>query len=746
MAIVLSIGTADTPTAEDQAREDYLTLARTRFRIAADAETDLRKRMLEDKTFRASEQWPDAIRQQREAEGKPCLTVNRLPQFIRQITNQQRENKTVALVSAVDSVGDPATAQVLQGMIRHIEQQSQATVAYTTACEDQVTIGRGYIRILTEYADPLDMNQSLVIRRVRNPFTVYMDPACQELDYSDAMWGFVVADVSPEDYKTRWPDAPISSGAEFQSIGDQAPDWYPDGKYRVAEYWTVTLVPDTLLQLDTQDTLLLSQIPPEMVFQQGPTVMGLVVNGQPVRVVGQRETHRRVVRWSTITGVAMLDGNEDKTDGRRWPGHWIPIVPVIGEEIDLDGKLDLRGIVRDAKDPQRRYNYSVSATTEIAALAPKSPYVMADGQDEGHEFEWKHANTKNFSSLKYRPVDVNGQLVGPPQRNVQEPPIQAMVMLTTQADHDLMNVTGRYQASLGAPGPEQSGLAIKARQRQGDIGSYNFQDNLNVAISTVARYLVDLIPAVYDVPRVIRIAGEDDTETTVMVHAGQPPEAIPPGVQGVFNVGMGRFDIVVSSGANHDSKRQEFMALVGPLVQAFPQAAPIVLPMVARYMDMPFAKELAAKLNGPPPLPPEVQQQMQQMDEDVKRLTAELQQAQQTIQAKQIESAAAVQQQQIAAQSRVDVAQIAGQSAAQRAQLASQSAIQAAQIDGQTALQRAQVAAEAQLQQTAMQDETKIRTTQMQIQAEMALARIQAIEADITARRDALNTSSPSAG
>lgn len=672
-AVVVDASRVTPEQTNAEKREAYLQLARDRFREVLDAEGPLREAMLEDKEFRASKQWPDDIQRAYQAAKIPCLTINRLPQFIRQITNQQRENRPAARVSAVDSLSDPKTASVFSGIIRHIESTSRAQVAYNTAAEDQVTIGRGFIRILTEYADPRDAAQSLVIKRVRNPFSIYMDPACEELDYSDAMYAFVVRDYRVAEYQARFKQNEPISAESFAGAGNQKADWWLGGSVRVAEYWTVEMVPDTLLILETQDTILLSELPPQTVVRHPERgIVGAMVGDQPVIVVGTRPVERREVRWSLINGIDILDGNEDRTGGRLWPGANIPIVPVIGEEIDINGKVDLRGIVRDAKDPQRRYNYSVSKATEIAGLAPKAPYVVAEGQDEGFEKEWETANVVNHAVLHYKPTTLDGQLVPPPQRNASEPPIQAMVMLTAQAGQDLMNVTGKYQASLGETGPEQSGRAIQARQRQGDIGSYNFQDNLNFAVATVCRYLVDLIPKVYDVARIVRILGEDGNEQAVMVHAnGQAPAQPPEGVSGVFNVGVGRYDVTTAAGPSYASKRQEFVDMAMQLIQSVPQAGPVIFPMIARNMDIPYAQELADKLNKmlppdlrdvkpgePAPPSPEVQQQMAQMEQMIQALQAELVKANEIIRGKQVENASEEKQAQITADSRVRVAEI----------------------------------------------------------------------------------------
>jgi hypothetical protein len=383
--------------------------------------------------------------------------------------------------------------------------------------------------------------------------------------------------------------------------------------------------------------------------------VGVLVGDMPVPVTKYRDTQRRQVKFAIINGITVLDGNDAKTAGRDWPGKWIPIVPVVGDELDINGEVDLRGIVRDAKDPQRRYNFQVSAATETAALEPKAPYVATVGQILGFEPIWNTANVRNYSVLPYNATSEAGHLVGPPQRQARGADLSSSVMLIQQADNDLKAVTGIYDASLGAPGPEQSGKAILARKTQGDIGNFNYQANLAVAVSTVGRYLVDLIPKIYSDARIVRVLGLDEREKTVMVHAGSPPQApVPSDIEGVFDVSAGTYDVTVSSGPSYQTRRQEAVAAMTAFVQASPDTFPIIGDLIVKAMDWPGAQQIAQRLEKmlPPGLkdakpgepeqpaapPPELMQQMQQMDETIKTLTTELEDAKRTIVGKQLET------------------------------------------------------------------------------------------------------------
>ena len=740
-------------------QEAFLAKALKRFRLSDDAESRIRPAMLDDLRFRASDQWPEKIRHQRELDGKPCLTINRLPQFIRQITNQQRTNKPSPIVSPVDSEADLKTAEIFQGMIRHIEQRGQAQVAYNTAGEHQATMGRGYIGILTEYENETSNNQTIKIRRFRNPFRVYMDPSCQELDYSDAMFAFVVTDLTKEQYDEKYgEDFPVDVH-DFSSIGTNKPFWLPDGSIRVAEYWYVDLVADRLLTLATGDSILESRVPPEGLVKDGAKTVAILDDQmQPVPVVQQRKTSMRHVKCATITGLSILDGNDDLTEGKDWPGKWIPIIPVIGDELDVDGQIDLRGVVRDAKDPQRRYNFEVSAETEAVALAPKAPFVVADGQLEGYEKLWAEANVKNFSYLPYKAMSLDGHLVGPPQRMSASADISSMVMLTQQADNDLKATTGFYDASLGAAGPEQSGKAILARQKQGDIGSFNYQDNLALAIATLGRYLVDLIPNVFDAPRIQRILGEDGQQKTVMVHAGKPPAEAPEGVEGVYDMSAGTYDVTVSVGPSYASRRQEAVATMTQFVTAFPPSFPMVGDILVRHMDWPGAQEISKRMakllppelkdqevgpDGQPaqaPPPPELMQKLQEMEAMGQQMQQELADAKQQLAAKQIETASNEKIAVMEAQSRERIAQM--QRETDLIKIQADLTKQEQDPKHRATVAKAAMDADSREQIAALQTTADLQKTQDKIAGAVDLAVVKAQQAETTARLKAASDAS----
>jgi len=635
------------PAGKDDA---LLELARKRFKVASDAVNTLRILQLEDKKFAAGEQWDAKIKSEREDNGRPCLTIDRLKPQIKQVTNQQRKMRPAIQVNAVDNSADPKTAEVLQGLVRHIENQSDADDAYDQAGKDQTEIGIGWWKYCTEYLEDGSGNQRIVCERIRNPFSVYDDPAAQKRDRRDRRYLFETTWLEREEFTARYKHAKLVTSDLLEGMGDEGPMWIEGERILVAKYWRV--------EVTRADKTL--------------------ANGKTIQV----ET--RKVFCDHITALEVLEPYE-------WAGKYIPYVCVLGEEIDIEGKVDVRGMVRGAKDPQRMFNYWKSATTEAMALAPKAPFLVAEGQIEPYLAQWKNANSKNQPYLQYKPVTLGGTLAPPPQRQTAEPPIQAMMRETQGAENDIRAATGFFDTNQQET-REMSGVAIRARQSQGEHGNSDYLDGLARGVRFGGRILVDLAPKIYDAPRVVRILGLDNQPKTVMVHGGQPPAAdpmtgqpqLPEGVTEIYDLSVGEFDVTVQAGPSYASARAEFVEQMAELFKANPALFQVVGDLFFENMDLPNAKQIAERLKKmlPPqlqdqengPTPEQAQAQLAQLGQQFQMLQQAFQQAQQVIETKQIE-----------AQSKEKIAGAEIQSKEKIAMLQAEVAKYKADIDGQLA-------------------------------------------------------------
>lgn len=629
-------------------RDEFLRLAKERFHLAAEAETETRRDSLEDLKFYAGDQWPAQIVADRSLAGRPCLTINRLLHPLHQVINDQRQSRPSIQVNPVGNGADVDTAQIFQGLVRHIEVASDAEVAYDTAFQCAVIGGLGYFRVITEYAEEelaanasaAEMNdQEIRIKPILDPFTVYFDPTCQERDYSDAKFAFVIEDLTREQYKEKYPTSEVAGLPDFRSIGDGERGWFQNSLIRTAEYWWVETTRRTKVALVDGKTAYDDEIPEDAQIAQR--------NGEPIT----REVTVRRVRSAIINAREILVGSNQPPFGKPWAGKWIGIIPVLGEELIIDGKRKLFGIVRYAKDPQRQYNYMRSALVEAVALAPKAPYIAEEGQLENHEEEWRDANVRNFAVLKYKKQSVDGKPVPPPQRNFGEPPIMAIATAISEADQDLKATTGIYDPSLGQRGPQESGRAIIALQKQGGVANFGYIDNLARSIRHLGRLLVDLGPKIYDRSgRVVRIVKPDQTNEIVTLN--QPFEKQPgSGEMKLYDLNAGKYDITISVGPGYESKRQEFVQSVLQLVQTAPQIAQLIMDLVVRHMDWPGAAEIADRLKkmlpeqlqekepqpGQAQIPPEFQQKMEALLQQHAALTEQLNQANSVIESRRME-------------------------------------------------------------------------------------------------------------
>jgi hypothetical protein len=576
--------------------EDILTVARSRMKMAMAAFSQTREDELDDLRFYAGSpdnqwQWPADVLQTRGAvqgqtiNARPCLTINKLPQHVHQVTNEQRMNRPGIKVIPADDKADVDVADVFNGVIRHIEYISDADVAYDTACENQVSYGEGYIRLLTEYCDEDTFDQDIKIGRIRNSFSVYMDPLIQDPTGADAKWCFVTEDLPKAEYERLYPDAAPISTLMSLGVGDQSiAQWIGENTIRIAEYFYIEYEKQTLNLYPGNQTAF-SGTPEDKTLR--------MMFGKPIRT---READRKKVKWCKINGYDILEE-------REWAGAYIPVVRVVGNEFEVDGQMYVSGLVRNAKDAQRMYNYWVSQEAEMLALAPKAPFIGYGGQFEGYEQQWKTANTNNWPYLEVNPdvTDGQGAVLPLPQR--AQPPMASSGLLQAKAGaaEDIKSATGQYNASLGMTSNERSGKAILARQREGDIGTYHYVDNLARAIRHIGRQLVDLIPKIYDTERIARIIGEDGEPDTVKMNPMQeePVKRIVDQegvlIEKIYNPAVGKYDVRVITGPGYATKRQEALESMAQLLQGNPQLWQVAGDLFVKNMDWPGAQDLAKR-------------------------------------------------------------------------------------------------------------------------------------------------------
>lgn len=556
-----------------QDNDELLRDMRKRFDEACVAEEENREKAVEDLRFAYTDdgQWESKAKKIRE--GRPCYTFNKIRGAIRQVVNDQRQSRPGIKVRAVDDRGDPEMAEVLNGMIRNIESTSNAEFAYDNGFEYAVGGGFGAWRVTTQYADEETFDQECCIKPIRNPFTVYFDPSAKFYDKRDAGFCFVTEMLSEEEFTERYPDASMLN-FDMSGAGERYEQWYTDKKVRVAEYWLKKEVEKRILQLSDG-----AVVEADKDFDSIRDELAAA----GITVVRERKVRVQKVFQYVVSANEVLQGPTE------WPGKYIPIVPVYGECIDIEGEMFYSGLVRWSKDAQRSYNYHRSTMVELIDLQPKTPLQLTPAMIKGHEKMWKESNRRNLPFLLY-----NTDPASPTGKPYRERPadIPAAYLQEAQiASDDIKSTTGIYDASLGQRSNETSGKAILARQREGDVATFAFTDNLSRSIQYTGEILVDLIPKIYDTERVVRILGEDGGEKFAQINREVIDQQT--GQKVKYNdISAGRYDVTVTTGPSYTTKRLEFVDMWMNMAQSTPELAQMTLDLWARSLDMPHADEI----------------------------------------------------------------------------------------------------------------------------------------------------------
>jgi len=607
----------------DSQSDGRIEEAKDFLRLCNDSDSNNRAEALDDVRFAAGDQWPVDVQNSRVLEARPCLTINKVDAYIRQICNQQRQQRPRIKVHGMNNESDAKVAEIITGICRHIENQSDADSAYDHAFEYAVKMGWGYWRITTDYVREDSFDQEIYIKPIENPFTVYFDPNSVLPDGSDAERVLITTVISKNVFKKMYPNAEFDQGFSSRGTGDTESEWVTKEDIRIAEYFYTERIKTELVQLSDGTTVYKDEMPPKDVLE-----------ASSITVIDSRETWKKKIKWCKLTAMEILEEGE-------WAGKFIPVVPTYGQEVRVDDKHKKFGLVRMAKDPQRMYNYWSTALTETVALAPKAKWLLAEGQDEGHENEWAMANIKAMPVLRYKQTDIEGRPAPAPTRLQPEPPPAGVMSALQGMNQDLQAVVGIFDPSQ-LPTGMMTGKAMQGQQAQVDMTNFHYYDNLTRSIRHTGRIILDLIPKIYDRERVMRIIGDDGKPELVTINQRSQDEQ---GVTKVLNdVTVGEYDVVMDTGPGYNSKRQEAADTMTQLLQVDPQLMQVAGDLVFRNMDFPGAEVIADRLaasnpmsqiDDKSPIPPQVQMQIAAGKAQMQKLQQENMQLQMMIKQRQ---------------------------------------------------------------------------------------------------------------
>ncbi len=646
---------------------DRTASARERFKRCAEHEDKQRKQILACKNFRAGNQWPDEIRIQRQGvpaiQGqaaqppRPMLTIDRISQPTRQVSNGVKSANFAMNVQPNGYGSDDDTADIFKGILRWIQNRARAEAPVDWAADGAAEGGIGWFRVYAEYAvnewpdtdEPLGPeygDQDLCLGRITNNLTVYCDPSAKKPTRSDARFMFVTEDVAKEEFKRLWPTANVTALDEFRSTGDNN-GWVTEDSIRVAEYWSMSYEAHELVEV----------VGPEVGQSLWMRKEAVPADTPKELILSKRKLFKPVVTCQKITATEVLEEWE-------WLGRRIPLFPVLGEELNVDGESVLRGVIGPAMDAQRMVNYMYSAAIETVALAPKAPLIVAEGQVERYKNLWQNANRFNYSYLPYTPVSLLGSPVPPPQRDQAEAPIQAMVVMLEKSEDGVKATTATYDPALGQSAKDESGKKVLALQKQTEQTNSNYIDNVITTLTECGDELVYLIPRYYQrAGRIQQILGIDDKPTQVML--GQPYQPSPQGPQPVqmdpaqvkaekgmakfHDLSAGRYAVTVVVGKSYSTKRDEGALVLGEMISQNPQLLQIFGDLFFRDLDIPGSQEIAERMkkmlapnlqeqDGQEPNPQQMQAKLQQLGQMVEFMTKELEAKTKYIETEQVKA------------------------------------------------------------------------------------------------------------
>lgn len=548
------------------------------FSKAVSADSANRQLAIDDIRFVDEEgaQWTEAERKNRK--GRPCYTFDRTSIAIDQVKGDQRQNAPQIKVLPVDNKSDRKVAGIYAGLIRAIERNSSARTAYNTGFDFALKGGFGAWRVYPKYVDD-SFDQEICIGRIENPFTVHFDPSAKDFLKRDAWWALVTERISRKEFDAMHPDMDASD----IDLADRDLDWITSDEIRICEYYKRVRKEKTLALLDDGRVIDYDSIRViEAELRDPPPGSGIT----PIRVVRKRKAEGTIIRWWKLCGAGILEGPIDY----EW--KYIPLVPVYGRVSNIEGKRKYRGIVRKAKDPQKAYNGARTAEIEAVAMVPRSPYMIPPAAIKGFEDQWRGANATNPLFLYYNfSKDMpNG---GKPTREPMPDIPQALIALSGQAQDDIKAATGKFGPSLGEPMANELPGAIRQRNTEGDVSSYEFMDNLAESIKYTGEILVDMIPKVYDGQRIVRMLGVDGKEEFEEINKRMPDGTL------VNDMSQGRYDVTVDIGPAYTTQRQQAADYLMRFSTGNEQVQQMASDLIAKNLDFEGADELERRLRIP---------------------------------------------------------------------------------------------------------------------------------------------------
>lgn len=527
--------------------------------------------------FASGDQWDATVLKAREEDERPSMVVNIVRQKINKIVNPFRINPLGMSVK----LPEKKVATLLNDKLRSIETKSRASESYEVAFECAVTGGLGWLHVVLDYVNDETTDVEPCVKGVTNPTSVFIDPYSEEMDGSDAKWGFILNYVDKD-----WAEEEHGEFDEKEATQSGIMD------FTMYSSWTIpdNACPELIFYELKEEELEREFYADGQFLTKGDDGFGdprFAPDGMEIPVV-----NTRTIRKKKLFCYKYIGGK--KVDEKEFDCNYIPLIPVYGDRILTAGESRIRcaGQVHWNFDSQRMLNFYKSSELELVTNAPKNPWIAEESQIENYEDEWAESNTSPEAVLRYKSVVKGGIQVPPPFRADNVAQTQSVVASSQQSIADMDLVSGVNP--LSDTKTAESGLALLTRENQGEIGTAQYISNLSISIEQTCRVVLNMLAYSSDVEREENMITEDGQMYSIDTSFGQ---IITPQL-------MSQLEVSVHGGTAYEGRRKEALVTLFELGNAHPQGIGSIADLIAENMDHPVSEKARERFNLM--LPPEL--------------------------------------------------------------------------------------------------------------------------------------------
>lgn len=523
-------------------------IARDRWEQASTYWSKYFARVQEEMAFLSGKQWSDAARQQREMDGRPCLTLNKIANYIRNLNTRNREAIFELKVENSDVIN-----QLLQNVVKGSNLTTHCDVASYT----QIATGLSYLRVFSEYASPTAFNQNVKVEAIPDVTSVFYDPSARGFLFDDADYCFIISQITKDEYANLF-EKEVSYFSDFKN-----PFVLSKNKTMVAEYYYREWKKATIRKYVNPQTgeIKISDKNEEL--------------DETWVLVNSKKTRIPVIKHCLFDGTDFYEETTLPNISR------IPVIPVVGEDAWINKQREFNGAVRNSMDAQKLTNYAISLSLEMSELQTHAPVIVEDTSITGYEDVWRDSNIRNYA---YLPVRKGAQMA--PQRLSVTTDISSLMSIKADANSDIQQIFGVFDTQLGDQSNEVSGVAINARNEAAAKSTYVYKDNLIKSIKEVGRTIYEMLPTYYN-GRSIDVDTPSGKKTmTVQINP----------LDEQFTDELGTIEVVETSSSS--SIKHEVNKQLLQLSQAIPSAAPLLVDFIIKNTDVPNKDELIERVSS----------------------------------------------------------------------------------------------------------------------------------------------------